>query len=44
MQATDLRAGAALFLAALAAEEGTVLERVDYIDRGYENLEENIGR
>lgn len=40
VQATDLRAGAALFLAALAAEEGTVLERVDYIDRGYENLEE----
>lgn len=39
-EATDLRAGAALFLAALAAEEGTVLERVDHIDRGYENLEE----
>ncbi|NLO98265.1 MAG: UDP-N-acetylglucosamine 1-carboxyvinyltransferase [Peptococcaceae bacterium] len=40
VEATDLRAGAALFLAALAAEEGTVLERVDHIDRGYENLEE----
>ncbi|KLU64984.1 UDP-N-acetylglucosamine 1-carboxyvinyltransferase 1 [Desulfosporosinus acididurans] len=40
VEATDLRAGAALFLAALAAEEATVLERVDYIDRGYENLEE----
>jgi len=39
VEATDLRAGAALFLAALAAEEGTVLERVNYIDRGYENLE-----
>ncbi len=38
VEATDLRAGAALFLAALAAEEGTVLERVNYIDRGYENL------
>ncbi|MHB8124312.1 MAG: UDP-N-acetylglucosamine 1-carboxyvinyltransferase [Desulfitobacteriaceae bacterium] len=40
VEATDLRAGAALFLAALAAEEVTVLENVDYIDRGYENLEE----
>lgn len=38
VQATDLRAGAALFLAALAAEEGTVLERIDHIDRGYEDL------
>lgn len=40
VEATDLRAGAALFLAALAAEDGTVLERVDHIDRGYEALEE----
>jgi UDP-N-acetylglucosamine 1-carboxyvinyltransferase len=40
VESTDLRAGAALFLAALAAEEVTVLERVDYIDRGYESLEE----
>ena len=39
VEATDLRAGAALFLAALAADEGTVLERVNYIDRGYEDLE-----
>lgn len=39
VEATDLRAGAALFLAALAAEEVTVLEKVDHIDRGYENLE-----
>ncbi|MHB1404000.1 MAG: UDP-N-acetylglucosamine 1-carboxyvinyltransferase [Desulfitobacteriaceae bacterium] len=40
VEATDLRAGAALFLAALAAEEATVLEQVGHIDRGYENLEE----
>ena len=40
VEATDLRAGAALFLAALAAEDVTVLEKVDYIDRGYENLED----
>jgi UDP-N-acetylglucosamine 1-carboxyvinyltransferase len=40
VEATDLRAGAALFLAALAAEEATVLEKVGHIDRGYENLED----
>lgn len=40
VEATDLRAGAALFLAALAAEDATVLEKVGHIDRGYENLEE----
>jgi len=39
VEATDLRAGAALVLAALAAENGTVLERVEHIDRGYERLE-----
>jgi UDP-N-acetylglucosamine 1-carboxyvinyltransferase len=39
VEATDLRAGAALFLAALAAEEATVLEKVNHIDRGYEDLE-----
>jgi len=44
VEATDLRAGAALFLAALAAEEATVLEKVDYIDRGYEKLEEKYSR
>lgn len=40
VEATDLRAGAALFLAALAAEEATVLEKVGHIDRGYESLVE----
>jgi UDP-N-acetylglucosamine 1-carboxyvinyltransferase len=40
VEATDLRAGAALFLAALAAEDATVLEKVGHIDRGYENLGE----
>jgi UDP-N-acetylglucosamine 1-carboxyvinyltransferase len=44
VEATDLRAGAALFLAALAAEEATVLEKIGYIDRGYENLEEKYRR
>lgn len=39
VEASDLRAGAALVLAALAAENGTVLEKVSHIDRGYERLE-----
>jgi UDP-N-acetylglucosamine 1-carboxyvinyltransferase len=39
IEASDLRAGAALVLAALAAENGTVIENVSHIDRGYERLE-----
>ncbi len=37
--ATDLRAGAAMILAALAAEGESVIEGVRYIDRGYEDIE-----
>jgi UDP-N-acetylglucosamine 1-carboxyvinyltransferase len=36
---SDLRAGAALVLAGLAAEGKTVINRVYHLDRGYENLE-----
>lgn len=39
VEATDLRAGAALVLAAMAGENGTVLDQVEHIDRGYERLE-----
>ncbi len=39
VEASDLRAGAALVMAALAAEDGTVLENIEHIDRGYEQLE-----
>jgi UDP-N-acetylglucosamine 1-carboxyvinyltransferase len=39
IEASDLRAGAALVLAALAAEDGTIIENVSHIDRGYERLE-----
>lgn len=37
--ATDLRAGAAMILAALAAEGESVIDGVKYIDRGYEEVE-----
>lgn len=38
----DLRAGAALVLAGLAAEGETVVHHIDYIDRGYEHLEDKL--
>lgn len=40
--ATDLRAGAAMVIAGLVADGTTTISEVHYIDRGYENLEENI--
>lgn len=38
VSATDLRGGGALIVAALSAEGRTVIDRVDYIERGYENI------
>ena len=38
VEASDLRAGAALVLAGLAAEDMTVIENIEHIDRGYESL------
>lgn len=40
---SDLRAGATLVLAALAAEGESVIFGVEHIDRGYEKLEEGLG-
>ena len=42
VSATDLRAGAALVLAALRAEGETSISNVKYIDRGYEAIEEKL--
>lgn len=39
VEATDLRAGAALILAGIAAEGRTVIEKAHHIDRGYEHVE-----
>ncbi|MBD2871594.1 UDP-N-acetylglucosamine 1-carboxyvinyltransferase [Paenibacillus arenilitoris] len=45
VRAADLRAGAALVVAALTVEEGvTEISGVEYIDRGYDNLVENLSR
>ena len=40
--ATDLRAGAALVVAGLMAEGVTTIDSIEYIDRGYERIEEKL--
>lgn len=40
--ATDLRAGASLIIAALAAEGKTTISNIKYIDRGYEDIENKL--
>ena len=42
VRATDLRAGAALVLAGLAAEGRTEVTSIEYIDRGYEQFVEKL--
>ena len=42
VSAPDLRAGAALVIAGLAAEGITVVDEIQYIERGYEALEEKL--
>lgn len=44
VEATDLRAGAALVIAGLAAQGKTVVEQVHHIDRGYDQIETLFGR
>ena len=42
IRAHDLRAGAAMVIAALAADGETVIRDIKYIDRGYEKFEEKL--
>lgn len=42
VRVTDLRAGAAMLIAALAAEGQTELHDIYHLDRGYENLTEKL--
>jgi UDP-N-acetylglucosamine 1-carboxyvinyltransferase len=44
VMATDLRASSSLVLAGLAAEGETEINRVYHLDRGFERLEEKLGR
>lgn len=39
---TDLRGGAALIVGALAAEGRSVVDRIYHVERGYENIAENL--
>jgi len=43
VEATDLRAGAALIIAAVGCEEETIINNAFHIDRGYEKIEEKLG-
>lgn len=42
VEATDLRAGAALILAGLYAEGETTISRVEHIDRGYDKIHQKL--
>lgn len=42
MMSPDIRAGVALLIAALAAEGESVIDNVEQIDRGYENIENRL--
>lgn len=44
VMATDLRASVCLVLAGLAAEGETLISRVYHLDRGYERVEDKLGR
>ncbi len=44
VMATDLRASVSLVIAGLAAEGETLVSRVYHLDRGFERLEEKLGR
>ncbi|MBO9604969.1 MAG: UDP-N-acetylglucosamine 1-carboxyvinyltransferase [Paenibacillaceae bacterium] len=44
VEATDLRAGAALVIAGLAARGTTVVEQIHHIDRGYDRIETMLAR
>jgi UDP-N-acetylglucosamine 1-carboxyvinyltransferase len=44
VMATDLRASFSLVVAGLVAEGETLIDRIYHIDRGYESIEEKLGR
>ncbi|OAM24686.1 UDP-N-acetylglucosamine 1-carboxyvinyltransferase [Eikenella corrodens] len=44
VMATDLRASASLVIAGLVADGDTIVERIYHLDRGYEHIEEKLGK
>ena len=44
MTSPDIRAGVALLIAALSAKGKSIIHNIEQIDRGYENIDERLGR
>ena len=44
VMATDLRASASLVIAGLVADGDAIVERIYHLDRGYEHIEEKLGK
>jgi UDP-N-acetylglucosamine 1-carboxyvinyltransferase len=42
MSSPDIRAGVALLIAALSAEGKSIIQNIDQIDRGYQNIDERL--
>jgi UDP-N-acetylglucosamine 1-carboxyvinyltransferase len=42
MTSPDIRAGVALLIAALSAEGTSIIQNIDQIDRGYQNIDERL--
>lgn len=42
IDASDIRGGAALVIAALSANGETIIDKIEFIDRGYENLDQRL--
>ena len=42
MTSPDIRAGIALLIAAMSAEGTSIIDNIEQIDRGYENIEERL--
>jgi UDP-N-acetylglucosamine 1-carboxyvinyltransferase len=42
MSSPDIRAGVALLIAALSAEGMSVIQNIEQIDRGYQNIDERL--
>ena len=44
MVSPDIRAGIALLIAAMSAEGTSVIQNIDQIDRGYQNIDQRLNR
>ena len=44
VEATDLRGGASLIIAGMIAVNHTIIENAEFIKRGYESIERDLGK